>query len=156
MCSQPTPTTGVFLGTFSFPAPSQMFPALQVKRLAELTCPGQKDMCMQQEWLLCYLVLDKYCHSRDIAGASKGTWAQLQCPIATAQSHRAIKEFYIFLNGERKKKQCDGEHPQFGFLMVWELLVRRKFGYHQLNFPVWLWMLGCKEPQTRSQDLPNF
>lgn len=30
--------------------------------------------------------------------------------------------------------------------------VRRKFGYHQLNFPVWLWVLGCKEPQTRPQD----
>lgn len=66
MWGQPTPPTSVFLGTFTFPAPSQMFPAPGMKRLAELTCPGQEDMCMQQERLLCYLILDKHCHSRDM------------------------------------------------------------------------------------------
>lgn len=90
---------GVFLGTFTFPAPRQIFPALRVKGLAELPCPGQ------QGWLLCYLFLDKHCHSRDIPGVSKGPWAQLLCPIATAASHRAIKGFYTFLNGEREKSK---------------------------------------------------
>lgn len=140
---------GVFLGTFTFPAPRQIFPALRVKGLAELPCPGQ------QGWLLCYLFLDKHCHSRDIPGVSKGPWAQLLCPIATAASHRAIKGFYTFLNGEREKSKKRTPPLQI-FDGVGTSGVRRKFGYHQLNSPVWLWLLGYKEPQTRPQDLPNF